>query len=262
MPLFEMSNSLLALCMWALAMCTFLHLKISKGNDDEKESNILKWTSQKGVHSVPFFYIPPSSAKNAMFPLVGLYRIVENYKDNIDKIISTIVFSQDIARKSEWDVFPDAEEDDNGLKRNLFSSRLEDRVKRTAEVLELDYFILQKMLQPFRVTDGLPYFGEEKWMTIMDPSEDKTPSYDSAVHVITHIVRDWSKKGRRVRDSLYHWSISELIKYSTRDMPVLVPGSGLARLAHDIYMVGFNVEANEVRIQYACMYDGIKYIQL
>ena len=232
-------------------MCSFLshlHSQIPKGSDNEKKISTFTWTLQKGGQSVPFFYIPPSTAKESVFPLGGLYRILENYKDNIDNIISSIVLSLEIARKSEWDVFPDADEDDNGRKRNLLSSRLEDRVKRTAEVLELDYFILRSMLKPFLITNGLPYLGDKEWTTIVDPSEEKTPSYDSAVHVITHIVRDWSTKGRRLRDSLYHWSISELIKYSTREMPVLVPGSGLARLAHDISMVGFIVEANELSI--------------
>lgn len=243
------SYASLALCILTLAICSFLHFNISKRTKSNTTRNKLQHHKNGQAAHVPFFYIPPSTAKDSMPPFVDLYRILANYKDSMDNIISSMVLSQEIAQRSEWDVFPESDDnDDTTSKRNMLSSKLEDRIKRTAEVLELDYFILQDMLKSFRVTNGLPFAGDKEWTDIMNPSEEKTPSYDSAMQVITHIVRDWSSEGSRSRDSLYHWSILELMKHATKEMPVLVPGSGLARLAHDISLTGFKAEANELSI--------------
>jgi hypothetical protein len=242
------SYASLALCTLSLAICSFLHFNSSKRTKSNATRNKKLQHHKNGQAAhVPFFYIPPSTAKASMPPFVDLYRILANYKDSMDNVISSIVLSQEIAQRSEWDVFPDADDDDTS-KRKLLSSKLEDRISRTAEVLELDYFILQDMLKPFEVTNGLPFAGDKEWTAITNPSEEKTPSYDSAMQVITHIVRDWSNEGSRSRDSLYHWSILELMKHDTSEMPVLVPGSGLGRLAHDISLTGFKAEANELSI--------------
>jgi hypothetical protein len=210
-------------------------------------------TKEEDIHvppfSVPFFYILPSSASldsDASYPFKDVYRVLEKHKDDCETIISSIILSNEIAIKSEWSIFPD------NVDKIRFSTRLEERVKRTAEVLESDYFVLQKLLKPFHLTLALPSPSSFNWTSFQNDSKEKSSAYDSAMQIITHIVRDWSEDGKRSRDSLYHWCIKELMKYGSREgvkeAPVLIPGAGLGRLARDISLVGFDVQANELSL--------------
>ena len=78
-------------------------------------------------------------------------------------------------------------------------------------------------------------------------------SYESVIQIFAHIVRDWTKDGRSARLSIYGWICSQILHHSssrheddddednvdddtplTRTLTVLVPGSGMGRLAYDI----------------------------
>jgi len=143
-----------------------------------------------------------------------------------------------------------------------YSSKHEERITKTAESLEANYLALEKILQPFEVILGLPLHQNSEMNIHVDNhfhsdggGGGESSSYDSATQVITHIVRDWSPLGRKVRMSLYDWCIDQLLKdhnkikihYGVRAR-ILVPGAGLGRLAMDIYKAGFTVEANEISI--------------
>lgn len=200
---------------------------------------------------VPFFYIPPSSTKDGNLPVLDLYKTLDKYKDDVEILISAMSMSRDISRVAEWEIFPDFDisKSENINIERLLSSRLEERMQKTAEVLELDYFVLQGILEPFYVSYGLTSVEYEKeWTTFKGIYEEKSSAYDSAFQIITHIVRDWSIEGRHSRNSLYHWSILELLQHGSHGKPVLVPGSGLGRLARDTSLAGFDVEANELSV--------------
>ena len=200
---------------------------------------------------VPFFYVPPSFTSDGSPPFLELYRTLERYKNNVDTLISAIILSRDVSRMTEREVHPDFDDAETGANHvdKLYSSLLEKRVQQTALVLELDYFVLQDIVKPFQVTLGLtPIEYDREWIRFKECSPEKTSSYDSAFQIITHIVRDWSEEGRKSRNSLYGWSISELLQHGSKGKPVLVPGSGLGRLARDASLVGFDVEANELSI--------------
>lgn len=217
-------------------------LKSKARNFHENLDNV---SIEKRNRIVPFFYIPPSSSKQSGIPEQDLHRSLERYKDDVDKMISALILSRDIAIKTEWDVYLD----DVAQSKidNLLSLKLEERIKETAQILERDYLFLQNVLKPIPFTLSLP-FKESDWYEIWS-EPDKTSAYDSAMQIITHIVRDWSKEGRASRESLYNWSIQQLLKYrSFDDGPVLVPGAGLGRLAHDISETGYIVEANELSL--------------
>lgn len=68
---------------------------------------------------------------------------------------------------------------------------------------------------------------------------------------LRQIVRDWSADGGNERDSCYGVILTELlllypdIGNDSCDVSVLVPGSGLGRLAFDIAKLGFVCEGNE-----------------
>ncbi len=236
----------------------------SKGAND---ANINANATANQQKKVPFFYIPPSTVKDAEPPFRNLFRELEKYKENVDTGIQSLILSMEIARKTEWIIFPNeydnnVNKDGNRVVNNLVSSRLEERIKLTAEALEEDYFVLERILKPFEITIGLPCPDNKdlskRYNTIVndDPmGAQKASSYDSAVQVIAHIVRDWSLEGKRSRESLYQWSIEQLKQYAHDDWiigrrrsKVLVPGSGLGRLAYDISLAGFDVEANELSL--------------
>jgi carnosine N-methyltransferase len=95
-------------------------------------------------------------------------------------------------------------------------------------------------------------------------------TYDSALQVVAHVVRDWSTAGQSVRESLYTWCRQQLQQHlpivttassSSRSFAaaatvaqprVLVPGAGLGRLAWELMMYdNYNVQAVEVSLTMA-----------
>ena len=111
-------------------------------------------------------------------------KALDRYRKDADVAISSIVKSEDIAKKSEWMIFPEdidnenddgnasiltgsVKEDDND-KLSLLSSKLEERIASNAEVLESDGFVLEKLLEPFQFVRGLPgcddTYLQRRWM--------------------------------------------------------------------------------------------------
>jgi len=81
-------------------------------------------------------------------------------------------------------------------------------------------------------------------------------SYDSALQILAHLVRDWSEFGAPVRRNLYDWCRQALRdhcpQYDQHDhhhLAILVPGAGMGRLAFDLAtMDGHHVQALEVSV--------------
>jgi len=74
---------------------------------------------------------------------------------------------------------------------------------------------------------------------------------DRVYTTLRQIVRDWSSEGAQERESCYGVIISELksiYPVIRNNINILVPGSGLGRLAFDIAKLGFSCEGNEVSL--------------
>jgi len=264
----------------------------SESKSKEKETNINSNSNSNSNPNVkvPFFYNPPINAKETEPPFLHLIKALDRYQKEVNVAISSIVRSENVAQKSEWMIFPQQGNiihNDNGNDNGndnvpngnkipllLLSSKIQDRIASTAEILEADGFVLEKLLEPFQFVTGLPgcvdhsYTNSARDIDIGIHSDlfenEESSSYDSAMHVITHIARDWSNLGKSLRHSLYDWCVTQLltIQHDTQHehnshinemnsvnlSPILVPGAGLGRLAHNIAAVGFNVEANEISI--------------
>jgi len=209
-----------------------------------------------------------SKAKNAPFvPFVViqkpdwkiLYRAVEVYRTE------TMTALQKLSRSLQ--VALDTEEELNLQGKDLLSEMLQCRIDRLASVYDLEERLLHyQLLRPFVITRVLPHrsyrrmqqqqgrphhhnyttsftmSSTTKSSALLDPL-----AYDSTGQVLAHIVRDWTSEGRTVRQSLYPWCIQQL-KRGNNDGPVLVPGAGLGRLAYDIAVAGYRVEALELSL--------------
>ena len=98
------------------------------------------------------------------------------------------------------------------------------------------------------------YIPPYKQIESIDSQHLDEATYNSASHVITHLVRDWTASGRTIRADTYDWILDQLFRLHENCnsidenlepdpshcgrqksvSPVLVPGAGMARLAFDI----------------------------
>lgn len=223
---------------------------------------------QLGDLRVPFFYNPSYHTFNAHIErggdhvFVELMKILDDYKNNMNTVIAALVQSWELAQTQEWILFHQNNQSNTEYSKGdhseskLYSMKLEERINATATVLELDGFVLKKLLQPIEFVNALPYKSETRRESELLVSQSKrdeeleSSSYDSAMQITTHIARDWTTLGRAIRKSLYDWCISKLQSHVKSKSPssVLVPGAGLGRLAFDIASNGYNVEANEISV--------------
>jgi carnosine N-methyltransferase len=125
---------------------------------------------------------------------------------------------------------------------------MEKRITAIAELLESDGFVLEELLKPIQFTLGITEQEHPSYLFTKDHSKSDVSSYDSAMHIITHITRDWSYLGLAIRTSLYDWCIEKLSTYRNQGDRILIPGAGLGRLTWDVFRNGYNVEGNEISI--------------
>lgn len=73
---------------------------------------------------------------------------------------------------------------------------------------------------------------------VTDAQMKETEGYDTAIQVITHTARDWTMNSSPCRDATNGWILRAIVDNCAgmvqNQLRVLVPGSGLSRLAYDI----------------------------
>lgn len=90
------------------------------------------------------------------------------------------------------------------------------------------------------------------WGLGSDPNKWATPNnvdMGKTVSILNQVAREWSADCSEERDcflALLKDFLDSEFPHDRRDVKVLVPGAGLARLAVDIARMGFSTEANEV----------------
>ena len=244
---------------------------------------------------VSFFYYPPSyyKAHDKSEPAFSsLARSIESYRNEASKIISTLQEEEEITLDTEFALWGQHDCDSNEESHcGLLSKRIREKITKMAQLMESDAIVLEQLLQPFDVVHALPNISqqskndklsnqndigndssvnnkspknpsstERRWTSKRKKQIDieATSTYDSAVHVITHVTRDWTNAGQEIRQSLYIWCVQQVMKYhaAISNLPlssvkVLVPGAALGRLAHEISIQGFTVEANDCSLTMA-----------
>ncbi|KAF9363058.1 hypothetical protein BGX34_004974 [Mortierella sp. NVP85] len=80
----------------------------------------------------------------------------------------------------------------------------------------------------------------------------RQPDMEKVQGTIKQFVRDWSEEGKPEREAIYDPMVQELKNWFANvpedkrgDIHVLVPGSGLGRLAFEIAHAGFSAQGNE-----------------
>jgi hypothetical protein len=168
--------------------------------------------------------------------------------------------------------------------KDRLSTRIQTRIQRVATCLEHNERVVTQLLGSFYYTMALPdkeYLTHEstvcedrntgnkemeyQWSStsnmfqMMNLTQQKRPlfnareseshSYDSAIQILAHLTRDWTKEGLKVRQSIYEWCCEQVERSRSKAKQgarILVPGAGMGRLAYDLSQMGHHVEANEL----------------
>ncbi|KAJ7286842.1 N2227-like protein-domain-containing protein [Mycena rebaudengoi] len=101
-----------------------------------------------------------------------------------------------------------------------------------------------------KITDGIARLAESDFDIDLPPRGGSSSDLMRAREALKHFIRDWSKDGVRERQKIFKPILEELRKVDLDEretMRVLVPGSGLGRLAWEISELGFReTTANEL----------------
>jgi hypothetical protein len=206
-----------------------------------------------------------------------LRSVMENYQRESSQALTGLSAMLDEALTSEANVY--GRQKKNWKVAKLLSAKIERRIQRTATCLEHDERVLAKLLGNFSIVLALPdeeihnasntacenrtdrtevdkirtgsssttYRLPERKK--VEGNETETHSYDSATQIWAHLVRDWTVEGKAIRNIIYGWCYQQMDTFCRNppfDRTVLVPGSGMGRLAYDLFLRGYNVEANEL----------------
>ncbi|EJK69179.1 hypothetical protein THAOC_09597 [Thalassiosira oceanica] len=205
---------------------------------------------------------------------------LRSYREMSDAVIHQLSLSHEVAAISESLLFSDANSE-RDAPAALPSKRLEHIIARSAEALEHNVFVLEKILRPFpciasseiEVVDTVQsssfvYFeegiraaadgsGSHRLAMYISPYNarsdlrDEDESYNSASHIITHLTRDWSADSAPIRKDTYGWIVDQLWAHhiSADDdgtqARVLVPGAGTGRLAYDLVFAAIDDSEEE-----------------
>lgn len=123
----------------------------------------------------------------------------------------------------------------------------EDNCKTVLKCVNKNYEVIKLILEDVEeMFENTSKQIEEKESEIVD--QTFLNDVDRVFTTLKQVVRDWSEEGASERDSCYTILINELMLLNPTDKSnkcVLVPGSGLGRLAYEIAVLGFICEGNE-----------------
>ncbi|KAJ6488211.1 N2227-like protein-domain-containing protein [Mycena vitilis] len=100
-----------------------------------------------------------------------------------------------------------------------------------------------------RITDALARLAEKQFDIDLPPRGGTSMDLMRVREALKHFIRDWSADGLREREKIFAPILDVLRMMDVGDRAsrrVLVPGSGLGRLAWEISELGFETTANEL----------------
>ena len=206
-----------------------------------------------------FYYVPPISLatqenENEMYnqPFFHeLHTALKHYREMADNIVKQLSLSHEIASRTEQLLFPNHNDRNcnNGTSAFL-SCKIEQKITKTADLLEQNVFVLERLLKPFPVNFGMsPLHNTQdlhshrfdtlppshnnlskqqtgsseipmqlaRYIPPYKPSQSNTNGeeepYDTASHIITHLARDWTLSGASIRKDTHGWIVEQLLNY-------------------------------------------------
>ena len=210
-----------------------------------------------------FYYVPPSSSTSSSDEnnvhgadnqpsFHELNPALRHYREMADGIIRQLQISHEVASRTEALLLPKDDASAQTKSTALLSSKLEQKISKTASLLEQNAFVLQELLKPFPIKIGLSqlHHGPDldslsasrstqassppsndnlhplspqciaRYIPPYNPNKHKenegdmeAEPYDTANHIITHIARDWTSAGESIRKQTHDWIVDQLWKY-------------------------------------------------
>lgn len=126
--------------------------------------------------------------------------------------------------------------------------------------LHITYSITDKAAENTSIIESTTIF-KRKTNNNNETSKNKISSYDTLENILLHLYRDWSNDNCMSHISVLLNKINEvsnLIEIDNKnDVKILVPGSGLGRIAVELAALGYSVEMNECSPQMSVAFNTI-----
>jgi len=125
-------------------------VKASKVEDIQQQSDEEQWKAS-------FYYIPTQNSNEESLDKDGLPTFNElkvalnKYRDMTDDILYQLSRAHEVASRTEHILYPN--HDTNS--QSQFPSKLEHKIKRSAETLEQNMIVLERLLKPFPINIGI-----------------------------------------------------------------------------------------------------------
>ncbi|EAS37466.3 uncharacterized protein CIMG_02820 [Coccidioides immitis RS] len=139
---------------------------------------------------------------------------------------------------------------DNQKRLIELTVKYDEKIRQTERLIKKNDVIAQKIVDHALEFYGVEFSELQKFVHDVE-SSGQSAERVSVSQALKHYIRDWAPEGEHERISTFPHILNTLEKlYPKRDranpVRVLLPGSGLGRLAHDIAdLQGFEVTANE-----------------
>jgi hypothetical protein len=180
-----------------------------------------------------------------------LDRIALGYETHVSNAMKMMDMEIELSEKTERCLLRDDRERGSSM---LLSEKTRGKQKIVKECLSANSNIVQKLLLGYEPTDSssnnqlfhkiecIPSNKDDGRLLmgnggVTDAEMKETEGYDTALQVISHTARDWTAGSSSCRDATNGWIIRAIVDnycIEMNKMRVLVPGSGLCRLAYDI----------------------------
>ncbi|PVG01818.1 N2227-domain-containing protein [Serendipita vermifera] len=134
-----------------------------------------------------------------------------------------------------------------GHRRMAMELGYQQKIERMESAHRANHLITRRISS--LATEEFPHLAKSPTPSGLHSGPGTTVSTMKVRESLKHMVRDWSEEGKRERDAIYKPILSQLAKIpmeERRNHKVLVPGSGLGRLAWEIANLGFDTTSCEL----------------
>ncbi|KAL3795927.1 hypothetical protein HJC23_002198 [Cyclotella cryptica] len=182
-----------------------------------------------------------------------LGRIASEYENHVEKLKRTLEMEIELSEKTETCLLRGTT---NDRAHFLLSEKLRRKRDAMTECLAANDLVVKRLLsgsldagknsqtKTSKLFESIEYISssDDDYSLLMgnggvtDQQKKETEGYDTALQVITHTARDWTSGSSPCRDATNGWIIRAILDNCTGmdRIRILVPGSGLCRLAYDI----------------------------